>query len=139
MEVTVEHLGDLQFEIQARGHKILSDLPAESGGFDEGMTPPELLLASLGSCAAFYAAEYLKRHRLADQATAVRVSAEKAKGPARLAAFHVSVAVPVDLSPEHKAGVETAVQRCLIHNTLAHPPTIDLEVSGAPANHPVAA
>jgi uncharacterized OsmC-like protein len=34
---------------------------AEDGGFDEGMTPPELMLASLSACAGFYAADYLKR------------------------------------------------------------------------------
>lgn len=48
MEVRVEHLGGVQFEITARQHRIVSDQPAENGGFDEGMTPPELLLASLG-------------------------------------------------------------------------------------------
>jgi hypothetical protein len=35
--------------------------------------------------------------------------------------------------------VEKAVHPCIIHNILTHPPTIELEVSGAPANHPVAA
>jgi putative redox protein len=49
MEMTVEHLGSLQFEIKTRGHSIVSDQPVEYGGFEEGMTPPELLLASLGS------------------------------------------------------------------------------------------
>lgn len=51
MEVTVEHINAVQFEIRARGHVIASDQPVENGGYDEGMTPPELLLASLGSCA----------------------------------------------------------------------------------------
>ena len=87
MEVRVEHLGAVQFEIKARQHTIVSDQPAEGGGFDEGMTPPELLLASLGSCAAFYAAQYLKRNRLATEGTVVRVTAEKAKDPARLENF----------------------------------------------------
>jgi len=50
MEVTVEHLGSVQFEIRARGHFLASDQPIEDGGFDEGMTPPELLLAALASC-----------------------------------------------------------------------------------------
>jgi len=40
MEVTVEHLGGVQFEIKARHHRIACDQPLESGGFDEGMTPP---------------------------------------------------------------------------------------------------
>ena len=92
------------------------------------MTPPELLLASLGSCAAFYAAEYLRYHHLTDRATRVRVSAEKGKSPARLASFEIEVDVPVSLSPEHKQGVEKAVNRCLVHNTLTHPPTIALRV-----------
>ncbi|MGA2003568.1 MAG: OsmC family protein, partial [Terriglobales bacterium] len=73
MEVTVEHLGSVQFEIKARQHTIACDQPAENGGFDEGMTPPELLLASLGSCAAFYAAAYLRKHKLAEEGTRVRV------------------------------------------------------------------
>jgi len=51
LEVITKHLGAVQFEISARDHKIYSDQPIESGGFDEGMTPPELMLASLGACA----------------------------------------------------------------------------------------
>ena len=57
MEASVEYLGAAQFEIQARQHRIVSDQPIENGGDNEGMTPPELLLASLGSCAAYYAVE----------------------------------------------------------------------------------
>ena len=64
LEVSVEHLGAVQFEIKARKNSVMSDQPEENGGFDEGMTPPELMLASLGSCAAFYAVDYLKRQKL---------------------------------------------------------------------------
>ena len=69
LEVRVEHLGDVQFEIEARGHKLISGQPREAGGFDEGMTPPEFFLATLGSCAGYYAADYLKRQSLAVSGT----------------------------------------------------------------------
>lgn len=128
MEVQVEHLGALQFEIKAREHTIVSDQPRENGGFDEGMTPPELLLASLGSCAAYYAAEYLQRHKLATEGTRVRVVAQKEKNPARVDHFRIELEVPVSLSENHQKGVEDAVHRCLIHNTLLHPPTIETVV-----------
>jgi uncharacterized OsmC-like protein len=131
LEVTVEHLGAVQFEVKTRGHSVVSDQPVDSGGFDEGMTPPELMLASLGSCAGFYAADYLKRQKLAAEGTRVRVTAEKAKNPARLDNFRIEVDVPAGLSEEHLRGVEEAVHRCLIHNTLTHPPKIELEVRGA--------
>ena len=131
MEVTVEHLGAVQFAIKARHHSVVSDQPAENGGYDEGMTPPELFLSSLGSCAGFYAAQYLKKKGLADEGTVVRVFAEKVKDPARLENFRIEVNVPAALNEEHQRGVEDAVHRCLIHNTLLHPPTIALEVRPA--------
>ena len=129
MEVQVEHLGDVQFEIRARSHVIDCDQPVENGGYDEGMTPPELLLASLGSCAAFYAAQYLRKERLAREGTRVRVTAEKAPDPARLARFVIEIEAPVDLNAEQTAGINAAVEHCLIHNTLLHAPEIAIQIA----------
>lgn len=134
MEVTVQHLGALQFEIKARLHTILSDQPAENGGHDEGMTPPELLLASLASCAGFYAAQYLRKHKLATEGTRVRVTADKLKDPARIDNFCIAIEAPAALTDQHRAGLENAVHHCLIHNTLLHPPTMSIEIT-----HPVLA
>jgi len=131
MEITVEHLGAVQFEIKARQHTIACDQPPENGGFDEAMTPPELLLAALGSCAGFYAVQYLRKQKLADAGTRVRVAAEKLKNPARIDNFCIEVETPVELSDEHRKGVEEAVHHCLIHNTLLHPPQIAIEVTSA--------
>ena len=130
MEVTVEHLGAVQFEIRARQHTIATDQPEESGGFDEGMTPPELMLASLGSCAGYYAAQYLRKKGLASEGTQVRVTADKAAGPARLENFKIDLRLPVLVGDDHRKGVEEAVHSCLIHNTLLHPPTITIEIEG---------
>src|SRR5215475_12713740 len=64
MEVTVRHRGDVQFEAEARGHRVLCDQPAENHGSDQGITPPEFLLASLATCAGYYAVQYLKTRSL---------------------------------------------------------------------------
>lgn len=131
MEVTVEHLGAVQFEIKARQHTITSDQPAENFGHDEGMTPPELLLASLGSCAAFYAAQYLRKQKLANEGTRVRVTADKMKDPARIDNFRIDIDTPAELSEQHRSGLEAAVHHCLIHNTLLHRPRIVIEIGEA--------
>jgi putative redox protein len=136
VEVLIDHLGSVQFEIRARQHVIVSDQPSENGGYDEGMTPPELLLASLGSCAGFYAAQYLRKHELATKGTRVRVTAEKAPNPARVDNFRIAVEVPVAFEERHRAGLEAAVRHCLIHNTLLHPPQIALEVHSPAVAHP---
>jgi putative redox protein len=136
MEVTVQHLGAVQFEITSRNHTIISDQPTDAGGFDEGMTPPEFLLASLGSCAAYYAVDYLKRSNLLVEGTKVTVKAEKIKGVtpgvpyrgARLDNFTIEVQVPRELTEVQHKGVEDAVHRCLVHNTLLTPPKMEIEV-----------
>ena len=128
MEVSVEHLGGVQFEIKTRQHTIACDQPLENGGYDEGMTPPELLLASLGSCAGFYAVMYLKKYKLSTEGTRVQVSAGKAKSPARMEDFRITVELPAEFGDDHKSGIEEAVHHCLIHNTLLNPSKISLEV-----------
>jgi uncharacterized OsmC-like protein len=126
-------LGAVQFEIRARQHTIVCDQPEGSGGFDEGMTPPELMLASLGSCAGYYAAQYLRKKGLATEGTRVRVTAGKVAGPARLDDFKIELNLPTSVGPEHRKGVEQSVHHCLIHNTLLHPPQITIGIEdGAP-------
>ena len=125
MEVTAQFLEDFKFEVAARGHRVICDQPVENGGADAGMTPPEFLLASLATCAAYYAAQYLKTRQLPAQDLKVRVHAEKAAAPARLASFRIEVTVP-ELDDRHQAGILRAVKSCLIHNTLLGGPSIEI-------------
>jgi putative redox protein len=129
MEVKVSHLGQVRFNIQSRSHSILCDQPVDNGGEDTAMTPPELMLASLGSCAAFYALQYLRPRNLAESGVEVSVTAEKLKGPARLGNFKIRVEYPVTLDQDHTEGLMRSVKHCLIHNTLLAPPEVNIELA----------
>jgi putative redox protein len=129
MEVKITHLNQVQFSIQARSHSILCDQPPENGGNDTGMTPPELLLASLGSCAAFYAVQYLNARNLSVSDVEVSVTADKLKQPARLGNFSIHVACPLSLTAEQREGLLRSVHHCLVHNTLLSPPDIKIDLA----------
>jgi putative redox protein len=135
MEAQIRHLGGVKFEATARGHRVVCDQPPANGGSDTGMTPPEFLLVSLGTCAGFYAAQYLKARSIAAEGLEIKVTAEKATQPARLGRFQIEVFAP-DLDPQHHAGMLRAVKACLIHNTLLNAPAIDI-VLKTPAGVPV--
>lgn len=128
MQVKITQLDHVKFAIQSRSHSILCDQPADNGGEDSGMTPPELLLASLGSCAAFYAVQYLKTRNLAESGVEATVNADKLKQPARLGNFRVQVVCPIPLTDEQTEGLMRSVHHCLIHNTLLMPPEIKIEL-----------
>jgi uncharacterized OsmC-like protein len=134
MEVLAQYLADSKFEVAARGHRVICDQPLDNGGSDKGMSPPEFLLASLATCAAYYAAQYLKARQLPGEGLQVRAGAEKAVQPARLAAFRIEVTAP-GLDERHQAGILRAVKSCLIHNTLLGAPNIEVSVdAGVPAH-----
>ena len=130
MEAIIRYQGQSKFEATARGHRVVCDQPLENQGTDKGMTPPEFLLVSLGTCAGYYAAQYLKTRKLNADNLTVRVSAEKGTQPVRLASFVIEVEAP-DLDAHHRDGLMRSVKACLIHNTLSQPPVIDLQVHTA--------
>lgn len=131
LEARATYVDGVRFEVQSRRHKLICDQPVESGGTDEGMTPPELLLAALGTCSLYYAVEFLKAHQLPAAGVAVTVKAEKTTNPARLGRFVVEVETPeLSLQAKHREALVRAVNKCLIHNTLTHEAEIAVELTG---------
>ena len=127
MEVSAQYLTGSQFEVRARGHRVICDQPRNNRGEDQGMTPPEFLLASLATCAGYYAAQYLQTRDLPSEDLRVAVHAEKAQQPARLESFRIEVTAP-GLDPRHQEGMLRAVKACLIHNTLLGQPRIEVQI-----------
>jgi putative redox protein len=130
MEAIIRYTDGVKFEADCRGHRLLCDQPADNSGDDAGMSPPEFLLVSLGTCAGFYALQYLRTRSLPLDGLRVRVVAEKSMQPARLGSFRIEVAVP-ELDAHHREGVLRAVKACLVHNTLLHPPAIETVLTSA--------
>lgn len=79
-----------------------------------------------GTCAGFYAAQYLKTRGLPTTGLAIEVHAEKAMQPARIGSFRIEILLP-DLADreKHEPGILRAVKACLVHNTLIHEPGIE--------------
>ena len=127
MELKIRYLGGKKFEATARGHQVLVDQPLDDDGKDSAMTPPELFLSSLGSCAAYYATEYLKTRQIPAEGLEIRISALKGEKPARIVSIQLDV-IAAGLEPRHRDGVLRAVEACLLKRTIDNAPTFDLRV-----------
>ena len=128
MNSDTRYLEGKKFETIIGRHRIITDQSVAGGGTDAGPAPPELLLASLGSCAGHYAVEYLHARSLSATDLEIRVSAAKGTGPARLASFRIEVNVP-GIDERHQQGLFRAVKTCLIHNTLLTSPALEVVVT----------
>lgn len=59
--IETTYRGDMEFETVLGSHRLVIDAPASMGGKDRGPTPPELFVASLGSCVGAFVASYCGR------------------------------------------------------------------------------
>jgi len=133
MSLTVKHLEGVKFEVTCRGHRIVVDQPKSEKGTDGGMTPVELLNASLASCVAYYAVTFLKR-RIPDL-TGLEVQSgwQYSENPHRVSAMHLTIVTPRLLTESEKSGLLRAVEHCTVENTLKHIPSIRVNIQAEQA------
>lgn len=117
MEITLQHAGGARFAAEARQHKVLLDQPAEDGATDNGMSPAELLLISLGGCIGQHVAQYLQLRGLSADGLLVRVNARPSSRPLRLKDFQIEVIVPT-LNERQLRALEKSFPAGLVQNAI---------------------
>jgi putative redox protein len=62
--INVKWTGNMAFETEVAGHKIVMDADIESGGDDTGVRPKPLQLVALGGCTGMDVVSLLKKMRV---------------------------------------------------------------------------
>lgn len=134
--MTVTWLHGSQLAVEAGRHRLLVDQPEEEGGSDTGMTPVELLLASLGSCIGYFAARFCQRHHLPADGLQVTMAWEYEEKPHRVGSMtahvHLPQSVAAALEPEMRARMQKVLEGCTVHNSIAITPRIDVTITTEP-------
>jgi len=125
----IRYRDGMEFEAESRGISLTIDQPRAGGGNDHGMTPPELLMASLGSCVGVYLVDYCRRAGLPVDGLEMEVTAERAKDPGRFSSLQVTVKLPGSLPEARIKALQRVAESCMVHNTLSSRPDISIEVA----------
>lgn len=131
LEISLRHTGGARFSAEARHHRVLLDQPAEDGATDQGMTPAELLLASLGGCIGQYVAQYLALRSLPSAGLTIRVTAQPAARQLHLSSFQVELIVPGLTDPQLRA-LEQSFPAGLVQNAIRFENQIGIRAESSP-------
>ncbi len=115
-------------QIHVRRHQLTSDMSEDDGGHDEGPSPSELMVGSLGACIVMMVQRYCDRHGYRDGKAAASLSYELTGNPARIGAITVDLEIPKDVPEGKRAVLKRIAEACPIHQTLGTPPMVDLEI-----------
>lgn len=123
---------DFTTEIQADGHSLIADEPISFGGNDFGMSPYELLNASIGACTAMTLKMYSRRKKWPLEEVKVHMSYSKSlkyeqhqanpeNSNSRIDRFEKELELIGDLTEEQKRRLLEIANKCPVHRTIASP------------------
>lgn len=128
--VTIESRLNEKFVIESdiRGHKVVIDQPANGGGTDTGVTPLELVFASLGGCIGTIGRIVAMQKRIALRGMSIKVEGEldtdgllgkPIDGRIGFEGITITVDVDADMSDEEKdAFLHEVDRRCPVSENL---------------------
>ena len=128
MTITVSVVENVMFRVKCRGHEIVADQTRDEAGTDAGMTPLELLGASLAACVTYYVVVFCRRREIPTSGLEVGLDWNMADDPYRVKEFDIKIHLPVALSDVDRAVLFRMAQSCTVHNTLSHSPTINISL-----------
>ncbi|HVU14219.1 MAG TPA: OsmC family protein [Phototrophicaceae bacterium] len=117
-------------EIQIRNHTLIADEVVSDGGDDEGPTPLELMISTLGACIAVTTRAYAQRKNWPLKAISVDVAMERIKredypaytGDAPyIHEFRERIQFEGALTDEQKARLMQIAAKCPVRLTLENP------------------
>jgi putative redox protein len=118
LEVIARFRGGFRADVEARGHRVAVDEPADHGGGDDGLMPTELFCAALASCFCLAVAFAARKRELDVPELAVTVRAERAGSELRYDRLEVETRAALDDETLAKL-VQRARPLCWVSNTLA--------------------
>lgn len=123
--VELIHNKDFAFSVKLGNYEFIIDAKGN------GLTPPDVLLASLGSCIGVYIRKYAEGAKLDLNNFKITVEAEFAKeAPLSFKAINVFVDLKsATLDERRKKALLEFIKNCPVHNTLKGNPEVEIKLS----------
>jgi uncharacterized OsmC-like protein len=123
-KVQVNNNGGSIFRVKSKDYEFAIDTEGK------GVTPPEALLASLGSCIGVYLKKYLQGAKLVPEGFDITVEAEFSKEPPmKFQEINVSIDLKgLELDGRRREALLGFIRNCPVHNTLKGSPSIEVNL-----------
>ncbi|MEA2035963.1 MAG: OsmC family protein [Nanoarchaeota archaeon] len=127
--INIEQIDDWLFETKIGNYPLKIDVPAEMGGKDRALTPPQIFLASIASCTAAFLVKYCKTAAIDTTGLKVTLEFDKVENPVRLTNFKIKIDLP-NAPEEKKKAILKAAGYCPVHESIKNFQGIEFSLNG---------
>jgi len=135
LEVTFP--GGVRVDVGYRGHVVSTDQPAPLGE-NTALSPFDLFLASIATCAGFYALRFCQERNISTEGLSLSMWMERDPEKKRLRKIGISLTVPQGFPEKYESAIVRAMDQCAVKKAIADPPEFEVGVvtTAAPLGSP---
>ncbi len=131
MEITFG--GGLKVRAEFDGLSVETDQPIGSGGGGTAAGPFHLFLASLGTCAGFYALRFMQQRKIDVEGARLTLSYDNDPQTGLVSAVQIHLELPPGFPDKYREAVVRAMDQCKVKRQLDQPPSVTATASPADA------
>jgi putative redox protein len=120
--------GGVAVDATVHGHAVHTDQPLASGGGDSGPAPFDLFLASIATCAGFYALRFCQERGLLTDGLTLTLTPVRDE-TRRLSLIRLDLKTPAAFPEKYRDALVRAVDHCAVKRAIMDPPTFDVHVN----------
>lgn len=118
--------GGLRVDALHEGFWIRTDQPVAQGGAGVAPSPFDLFLASIGTCAGFYALRFCQQRNLDTGGLALSVTPGRDATGKRVARIRIEITLPAAFPSKYREAILRAVDQCAVKKHLDKPPQFEV-------------
>lgn len=124
----MEFPGGVAVDARVGSHRIRTDQPESNGGSDSAPSPFDLFLASLGTCAGFYALRFCQQREIDTDGLEVSLDTEWDPERRRIATVKIEVTPPPGFPEKYEEALLRSVDQCSVKRHVMGAPEFRIEV-----------
>ena len=128
----ISFAGGVRVQAELNGYRITTDQPVGSGGGGTAPSPFDLFLASIGTCAGFYALRFCQERQIATEG--MELTLATVQEGKRVARIRVDISLPGGFPEKYRGALLRAVDQCAVKRHVLEPPMF--EITTVPALEP---
>jgi len=126
-EIVVTFAGGVKVDARYGERTIKTDQPVNEGGENSAPAPFDLFLASIATCAGYYALVFCQKRNIAVEGISVRMTWTRNPEIKMIDRILIEIRLPADFPEKYRTAVVKAASSCTVKAYFAKPPTFVVE------------
>ena len=126
MAMQISFPGGVAVTAQVGAFEVRTDQPVGAGGAGSAPSPYDIFLASIGTCAGFFALRFCQQRELATEGLQLSLDYRRDPETKRLDKISIRIQLPAGFPEKYRAAIIKATDQCAVKKAILDPPEFEV-------------